>query len=74
MAITSVYFTARNPVVGQTLAGVDVDASALENSAVIELKYDDAVFTASLNEGKQRLLLALEALKHAVESETWPIA
>jgi hypothetical protein len=51
----------------------DIAGGTLDNSSVVQLNYDDAVFGSSM-EGKQRLLAAIELIKNRVASaRLWPI-
>lgn len=46
----------------------------LDVSNVVQLNFDDSVFVMTTQEGKQRLLAAIELIKRRVETaKVWPI-
>lgn len=53
----------------------DIDRNTggtLDSSNVVQVNYDDTVFTAA--KGKERLLLALDRIREAILQQTWPTA
>lgn len=73
MAVPSYYIAATDgiQVVGSDVVG-DAAGGTLDNSAVVQLNYDDAVFGATL-EGKQRLLAAVTLIRDRIASaREWP--
>jgi hypothetical protein len=66
MAVTDGPQFVRSDVVGFSSGGT------LDNSNVVQINFDDTVFT--LQEGKQRLLAALELMFDDIAiARTWPI-
>lgn len=46
----------------------------LDVSNVVQLNFDDSVFVMTTQEGKQRLIAAIELIKRRVETaKVWPI-
>ena len=73
MATASLQITATD---GIQLTGsdvvFDVADGTLDNSSVVQLNYDDAVFTGQ--EGKQRLIAAVALIKSRLETaKLWPV-
>jgi hypothetical protein len=74
MATRYIGIVSENPQVGRAQVVGAASGGTLAGGQVVQVVFNDAIFT-SAQEGKQRLLAALEAIEQAIElARAWPIS